>query len=95
MGASQLHTKKSLNYRRGYASRSCNDCNDYVVIEITGIDGQSLGKQPRCNRIGLNPGRAYKINPKSICDAFDNSRLLARISRPKWAVPKTEEKDDK
>lgn len=79
MGTQQLNIKKKFNYRHGYASRYCGICDEFVMVQVTGINGSDLGKQPRCRRIGLNPGRAYKINPNNICDAYDISEGLKRL----------------
>ncbi len=87
MGTPQLNIKKRLNYRTGYQSRSCGCCDEYTEVQITGIGGANLGKQPRCKRIGLESGRAYAINPKNICDAYDGSKRLARLKGDRWNPP--------
>ncbi len=72
----RLQIKNELNYRRGYTSRSCNDCNHFVHYHQAA--GGSLNEY-RCRIIGLNEGLAYRINPNRICDRHDNSRYLARL----------------
>lgn len=75
MGVPRLQIKRDLNYRQGYTSRSCGHCNHCVAYQRA--DGAS--KEYRCRIIGLNEGRAYRINPKSICDKHDNSNYLTRL----------------
>ena len=79
MGTPQLRIKKTQNYRHGYASRSCSTCDNFTEVQIAGIAGQDLGKQPRCKFFGLDAGRMYRINPQYICDAHDGSRGLERL----------------
>lgn len=75
-----LKRKQELNYLRGYTHSSCGDCNSFVPnCQLTGIDGQDLGSQPRCREIGLEPGRMYRVSPNNICDLYDNSKYLARL----------------
>ncbi|MBV5305577.1 MAG: hypothetical protein J0652_02665 [Desulfobulbaceae bacterium] len=81
MGAPQLHIKKRLNYRTGCASRYCRICDEFCTVQIKGIAGQDLGMQPRCKRIGLDAGLAYRINPKNICDAYDATIHLAKLKK--------------
>jgi glucose-6-phosphate isomerase len=75
------HIKKKNNYRHGYASRHCSDCNYFKLVRITGIGGADLGKQPRCEWIGIDAGKHYRINPEYICDFFDNTKLMNRLQR--------------
>lgn len=86
------HMKKKMNYRHGYASRSCSDCNSFQLVKIKGIGGADLGVQPRCEWIGSAAGKNYRINPKNICDRFDNSKLLARLN-PRQNVPETKKEE--
>ncbi|KJR98768.1 MAG: hypothetical protein VR65_19900 [Desulfobulbaceae bacterium BRH_c16a] len=80
-----LKIKEQLHYKRGYTDRCCSDCNHYVEsFKLTGINGEDLGHGPRCGIIGLKPGRMYRINPKNICDKFDNSKLLTRLGADRW-----------
>ncbi len=79
MGTPQLRIKKTQNYRHGYASRYCGICDNFKTVPITGIAGQDLGKQPRCKFFGFDAGRAYRINPQYICDAYDNTEGLKRL----------------
>ena len=76
MGTPRLKIKTELNYRRGYTSRSCNDCNHIVAFRHAS-DGPV--REFRCQIMGVNPGRLYRINPANICDAHDNSRYLKRL----------------
>ena len=80
MGSPTLKKKKELNYRRGTSGHCCSECNVYVAeFEIRGIGGKHLRTEPRCMVMGLKDGRAYRINPKNICDAHDNSEYLKRL----------------
>ena len=77
-----LKIKEQLNYRRGYTHASCSECNHYVEnFKRTSFNGADLGEEPRCRIIGLQLGRMYRINPKNICDRFDNSELLTRLKK--------------
>ncbi|MDO8948326.1 MAG: hypothetical protein Q7U88_14405 [Desulfocapsaceae bacterium] len=71
--------KKKLNYRHGYASRHCSDCDNFSTSPILGIGGADLGKQPRCKIIGHDFGKMYRINKEYIRDAFDGSEGLRRL----------------
>jgi len=73
MGAPTLKKKKELNYRRGQTSRHCSGC-DFFVKSFSAIDHHSV-----CRKIGLKPGRAFRINPNNQCDAFDNTNGLKRL----------------
>jgi len=75
--------KKIRNYRHGYASRYCGICDEFTTVRITGLGGADLGKQPRCRILGLDAGKAYQINPKNICDAYDGSQGLKRLKGEK------------
>ena len=80
MGAPTLKKKKGLNYRRGTTAHDCSECNAYVAeFTIYGIGGKYLRTEPRCMLMGLKDGRAYRINPKNICDAHDNSEFIKRL----------------
>lgn len=75
-----LKIKEQLHYRRGYTHANCNDCDHFVEqFRLTGIGGADLGAEPRCHVIGLKPGRMFRVNPKSICDKYDNTMHLAFI----------------
>lgn len=75
-----LKIKESLHYRRGYTHAHCSDCNFFIdSFKLGGINGADLGTGPRCEKIGLKPGRMYAVCGKNICDLFDNSVSLARI----------------
>ena len=76
--------KKKLNYRNGYASRHCSVCDNFAAIKITGLGGADLGKQPRCNIIGHDAGKIYRINSEYICDAFDGTEGLKRLKGEGW-----------
>ena len=80
MGTPRLKKKIELNYRRGYAAHDCSECNAYISkYEVHAIGGDVLRIEPRCMLMGLKDGRAYKINPKNICDAHDNSHYIKRL----------------
>ena len=75
-----LKIKEQLNYRRGGTSRNCGGCDHFVRNhQCLGIGGEDLGKQPRCAKIGLKPGRFYQINENSLCDAYCNEEGLRRL----------------
>jgi len=77
MGVPSLKIKQELNYRRGYTHAHCNDCNYFLPqYPVKGCKGNPLGNEPRCRVIGLENSRRYRINPKYICDKFDNSIKL-------------------
>jgi hypothetical protein len=73
MGSPSLQKKKELHYRRGPTSRACSDCNHFIWL------GSDTERDGRCKIMGLEPGRAYRINPDNICDAHDNSEYLKRL----------------
>jgi glucose-6-phosphate isomerase len=75
------HIKKKNNYRHGGQSRHCSYCNSFKTVQISGIGGADLGTQPRCEWIGMDSGKNYKINPEYICDLYDNSIQMARYNR--------------
>jgi len=76
------HIKKKNNYRHGYASRHCSDCNYYKMVRVSGEHAiAGMDKQPRCEWIGIDAGKHYRINPASICDLFDNTQLMNRLQR--------------
>jgi hypothetical protein len=80
MGSIRLKKKTELNYRRGNTAHACHECNHYVPnFAVSGCNGEILQQEPRCAVMGLKNGRAYRINPNSICDAHDNSKLLERL----------------
>jgi hypothetical protein len=77
MGTPKLKRKEELQYRRGTTSRYCERCNHFVGdFPIPWREGCA---EPRCEVIGLETGRSYKINPANICDRYDNSRYLNRL----------------
>lgn len=76
MGTPRLKIKDELNYRRGYTSRGCSDCNHFITVRDE-RHGKPLDY--RCEIIGIRPGRLYRINPANICDKHDNSRYLKRL----------------
>ena len=80
MGVPSLKIKRELNYRRGYQHAHCSDCNYYFSqFEVRSCNGNPLGKEPRCRKIGLENSRRYRVHPNNICDKFDNSISLSRI----------------
>ena len=80
MGSVTLKKKKDLNYRSGYTSRSCGDCNHIIRdFAVRTVDGEFKKTESRCHIMGPYNGRAFRISPNNICDAFDNSQLLKRL----------------
>ena len=80
MGSARLKKKTELNYRRGTTSRYCEHCNHYVSsFPACTPDGKFRAFEPRCEIMGLQNGRAYRIHPANICDRHDNSRYLKRL----------------
>jgi len=77
MGVKRLKIKDELHYRSGRTMHHCSDCNHFVAGEQP-IPGKLFG-DPRCSVIGLKPGRQYRINPKNICDRYDNSFKIERL----------------
>lgn len=77
MGTQRLKMKSELNYRTGYTSRSCSDCN---YFESRGCLKDRV-QSARCEIMGLRDGRLYRINPKNICDRFNNSVYLERLAK--------------
>jgi hypothetical protein len=84
MGVKRLKIKDDLRYRPKSSDRGgCAECDSFVRdMEIKDFRTISLGNgmrasgivhtiEHRCRRIGLKPGRQYKINPKYYCDRFD------------------------
>jgi len=79
MGSVTLKKKKELNYRRGPTHGGCSQCDSYVMdFPVCGTRGEFLQTERRCKVMGLNNGRAYRINPDNICDAYDNSEHMKR-----------------
>ena len=80
MGSPTLKKKTELNYRRGSTAHDCAECNAYVrkfdVRISAGFIKERRSFEPRCMIMGLKPGRAYRINPKDICDAHEKSEVL-------------------
>ena len=80
MGSATLKKKTELNYRRESAAHDCSECDCFVgTYHVYGIHGQYLRTEARCMVMGLKAGRAYRIHPKNICDAHDNSEMLKRL----------------
>jgi hypothetical protein len=79
MGVPKLNKKVELNYRRKSASRSCADCNHYWPSFP--FESKPEKHEPRCGKIGIKPGRAYRISPNGLCDKHDNSEYLERLLR--------------
>jgi len=70
MGAPQLKKKAALDYRRGSAGRDCSSCVNFVpAFPIREANG-TVHVEPRCRVMGIQPGRAYRISSRSICNAF-------------------------
>lgn len=72
MGKMMLKIKRELDYRPGTKGMTCADCKWFVPEHpCKGIGGVDLGPQPRCIRIGLEPGRSYRISPKYVCNKWN------------------------
>lgn len=72
MGSPTLKKKVDLNYRKGPAAHDCSQCDHFVPAYA----GRAW---PVCMIMGLGDGRAYRINPRNICDAYDSSRYMERL----------------
>lgn len=81
MGVKRLRIKDELHYRPGGTGHHCSACNHYLAKPHNPIDLGLMDPlpDPRCRLIGLKPGRQYRINPKNICDRYDNSNMLKRL----------------
>jgi hypothetical protein len=82
MGVSRLKKKIELNYRRGRTWQNCSECDHFVshyLITGPGKAGRGFCSGPRCRVMGLKGGRAYRVSPDGLCDAFDNTEKLARL----------------
>jgi hypothetical protein len=75
MGRPRLKIKNTLNYRPGGTAHHCSDCNYFGKLLIF----HKGELEPRCKKIGENQGIEYRINPKYICDQYDNSEVLKRL----------------
>jgi hypothetical protein len=74
----QLKAKCDLNYRRGTTSKSSQYCNHFMSASEA-FAAFSCDSEPRCKIMGVEPGRAYRINPNNICDKDNGSDYLKRI----------------
>jgi len=81
MGVSRLKKKIELNYRRGRTWQSCSECDHFVRYFSIHQPGKPdlVHTEPRCQIIGLECGRAYRVSPDGLCDAFDNTEKLAAL----------------
>lgn len=81
MGVKRLKIKNELHYRPGRTAHYCSQCNHWAgeIPEFAALGNDSHGKGPRCRMIGIEPGIGYRINPKYICDKYDNSIQLKRL----------------
>lgn len=86
MGAPTLNKKVELHYRRKSTSKACQYCN-HIVLKTTGTSEHEY----RCRIIGVEPGRSYRISRDGLCDAYDGSNYLDRLSRGMWRKPKETE----
>ncbi len=77
MGVKRLKIKDELHYRPGYTDRHCSGCDHFVPAHLC-VQGE-LWEAPRCRVIGVERGRGFRINPNSICDRFDQTKVLARL----------------
>jgi len=85
-----LKIKEQLNYKRGGQSRNCSFCDFFIRKHpCKGLGGEDLGEQCRCEKIGLNAGRMYRVTPKHVCDAYSQERWMTRLmgdrAKPKGA----------
>jgi len=64
MGAPTLKIKDELNYRIGKGKKKCLYCRFFhlTLLEIS---------ESRCDIIGLNPERAYRITYHNVCDRYE------------------------
>ena len=76
MGVKRLKIKDELHYRNGYTHASCEQC-DHFVLAHKCVEGE-LWESPRCRIIGVERGRGFRINPRSICDRYDNTEGIKR-----------------
>lgn len=80
MGSPRLNKKIELHYRRGYTHSHCGCCDHFVRNhEVRKCTGEPMGVEPRCRIIGLENGRGYRINPNSVCDAYNNTETIKRL----------------
>lgn len=79
MGVQRLKIKDELNYRPGYTHKSCDGC-DYFVHAHRCAPGE-LWEAPRCQVIGVERGRGFRVNANYVCDRFDNTKGLERLKR--------------
>ena len=70
MGKRRLMVKNALDYRRGSSFKCCSQCKYYTTIEIRGIGGVYLGSDTRCEMIGLENSKKYRVDKGALCDAF-------------------------
>lgn len=80
MGVKRLKIKDDLNYRPGYTHAHCSGCDHFVHAHKC-AEGE-LWEAPRCQIIGIERGRGFRINPNSICDKYDNTENMKRYRRP-------------
>ena len=74
MGVPRLKAKNELNYRKGLTHKECSGCDYFIPNwEDTG--------EGRCRKIGLQPGRQYRVLPHYLCDDFDDTKTMAAIKR--------------
>ncbi|PKN20405.1 MAG: hypothetical protein CVU71_01035 [Deltaproteobacteria bacterium HGW-Deltaproteobacteria-6] len=73
MGAlPRLKKKVELKYRKGSTDdgQNCRYCTSYVKdFEVIGIGGIKLDVEPRCQIIGLENSRRYRVRPDYTCNA--------------------------
>ncbi len=74
MGVPRLKKKAELNYRRGLIWKSCSYCDHFVRPWAGTGEG-------RCRRIGLEPGRQYRILPHYLCDAYDDTKTMEWLKK--------------
>ena len=87
MGTPMLQKKKELNYRRGNTMFHCGGCDHWVrdarwlwVDPVLKTMAELSGKEePRCKLVGLEPGRAYRVNEHAICDESTNRDRLVSL----------------
>jgi len=64
MGAPTLKIKEELDYRFGRAKEKCLYCR-FFHMTLPEISGS------RCEIMGLQPGRAYRITYNNLCDRYE------------------------
>ncbi len=78
MGTPTIQAKRDRNYRRGRTGHRCSACDHFVY------NAKGPGEH-RCMLIG-DGGRGFRILEHYICDDYDNTERLARLTGPmRWS----------